>query len=171
MTRQLSSTPSVLFIGPPSSGVSTIISSLCRLFNCLLSPHGIHLLKINKQNIFFIELNSDITARHLWKHAVSDGVDLICFVIDSADQETLQDAKNELLALLPFCQDTPIILVTNKQDLTGSLTPENILNYFKPNNCCNSITCIPTVGKNQKEIGWNIDLLGSKIVEICLRNK
>lgn len=50
------------------------------------------------------------------------GTDGVIFVIDSADRERFQEAKEELMRVLDSqeMRDVPLVVIANKQDLPGA---------------------------------------------------
>mmetsp|Transcript_11273 Transcript_11273/g.38788 ORF Transcript_11273/g.38788 Transcript_11273/m.38788 type:complete len:119 (-) Transcript_11273:305-661(-) len=64
--------------------------------------------------------------RSLWEHYYS-GVEAIIFVVDSSDRIRMCVAKNELEELLKHPdvkgRPLPIIIFSNKMDVSGALTP------------------------------------------------
>ncbi|KAK7938574.1 hypothetical protein WMY93_001900 [Mugilogobius chulae] len=65
--------------------------------------------------------------RPLWK-AYARRTHGLVFVVDAADPERLDEAKVELhrMARCPESQGVPILLLANKQDLPGALTPAQV---------------------------------------------
>lgn len=66
--------------------------------------------------------------RALWRMYLR-GTDGVIFVIDSADKERVQEAKEELHRILASqeLRGAPIVLVANKQDLPGALGAKEII--------------------------------------------
>ncbi|XP_033826880.1 ADP-ribosylation factor-like protein 4D [Periophthalmus magnuspinnatus] len=65
--------------------------------------------------------------RPLWK-AYARRTDGLVFVVDAADTERLEEARAELhrMARCPESQGAPILLLANKQDLPGAMTPAQV---------------------------------------------
>lgn len=65
--------------------------------------------------------------RPLWR-SYSRGTDGIVFVVDSVDDERMEEAKMELIRLIkqPDKQGTPILVYANKQDLPGAKDPSEV---------------------------------------------
>jgi len=73
------------------------------------------------------DLGGHETVRYLWDDYMADSHGVV-FMVDSADQERLDEAKTELLDLLgePALQDAPVALLFNKQDLPAALGDEEL---------------------------------------------
>jgi ADP-ribosylation factor-like protein 4 len=65
--------------------------------------------------------------RPLWR-SYSRGTDGIVFVVDSVDEERMEEAKVELLRLIkqPDKAGTPILVYANKQDLPAAKDPNEV---------------------------------------------
>ncbi|XP_072298451.1 ADP-ribosylation factor-like protein 4D [Eucyclogobius newberryi] len=65
--------------------------------------------------------------RPLWK-SYARRMDGLVFVVDAADLERMEEARAELhrMARSPESQRVPILLLANKQDLPGALTPAQV---------------------------------------------
>ena len=86
--------------------------------------------------------------RSLWRSYCRQ-TDLIMFVVDSADQERMEEAKIELETILKVVSRTkanvPLLVLANKQDLPGAMTTgqmetmlglKNFRNQWKIFDCC-----------------------------------
>ncbi|XP_017280243.1 ADP-ribosylation factor-like protein 14 [Kryptolebias marmoratus] len=62
-----------------------------------------------------------------WKHHVHDTAGLM-FVVDSRDEERLDEARRELHRVLRYgsLRGVPLVVLANKQDLPGALSPETL---------------------------------------------
>lgn len=62
--------------------------------------------------------------RPLWKHYFRDAEGLM-FVVDSLDVGRIPEARMELSGLLsdPELSDIPVVILANKQDLPGAISP------------------------------------------------
>ena len=69
--------------------------------------------------------------RPLWR-TYAKGAEGIMFVIDSADQETLEESKTELsqIFLNNEMNSLPILLIANKQDLPNAMDIEYLRQYL-----------------------------------------
>jgi len=66
--------------------------------------------------------------RNMWQR-YARGVNAILFVVDSADESLLENAKTEILALLekPELASIPILVLCNKNDLPNALKVETLI--------------------------------------------
>ncbi|XP_060588179.1 ADP-ribosylation factor 3-like [Ruditapes philippinarum] len=69
--------------------------------------------------------------RPLWRMYLR-GTDGVIFVVDSADLERIQEAKEELMRVLdtPEMRNVPLVVVANKQDLPGAADSSRIAKYL-----------------------------------------
>jgi len=74
------------------------------------------------------DLGGHKAARHLWKkyHAIADG---IVFMVDSADTDRLDEAKQELHGILedPDIKHVPLVIMANKCDLKYAFGREALM--------------------------------------------
>uniref|UniRef100_UPI00358DF7A1 ADP-ribosylation factor 6-like isoform X2 n=1 Tax=Myxine glutinosa TaxID=7769 RepID=UPI00358DF7A1 len=64
--------------------------------------------------------------RSLWRHYISE-VQVVVFVVDSADQERFPEARSELLSLAAeMGRGQPLLVLANKQDVQGRLTVPDV---------------------------------------------
>lgn len=66
--------------------------------------------------------------RSMWERYCR-GVQAIVFVLDAADQDTVEQARNELLELLakPSLRGIPLLVLGNKNDIPGALSTGEII--------------------------------------------
>merc|ERR1712157_625254 len=65
--------------------------------------------------------------RPLWRHYYQNTQGLI-FVVDSNDRDRIEDAREELMKLLPedAMRDAVVLVLANKQDLPNAMTPAEV---------------------------------------------
>eukprot|EP01128_Nolandella_sp_AFSM9_P003076 TRINITY_DN13550_c0_g1_i1.p1 TRINITY_DN13550_c0_g1~~TRINITY_DN13550_c0_g1_i1.p1 ORF type:complete len:247 (+),score=51.27 TRINITY_DN13550_c0_g1_i1:92-742(+) len=80
------------------------------------------------------DLGGSEKSRPLWKHYFTN-TKVIFFVVDSSDQERLEDAKIELDLLLeePMLSNAVILIFANKQDKEGALHVSELVNKWHLN--------------------------------------
>ena len=68
----------------------------------------------------------------LWKHYYQN-TDGLIFVVDSNDQDRIEDAAEELKKLLEAedLKNCPVLVLANKQDLDGALAPGEVCRQLK----------------------------------------
>jgi ADP-ribosylation factor related protein 1 len=73
--------------------------------------------------------------RAIWERYYNEA-NAVVFVVDSADLDRLEEAKKEFLSLCEnnILQNVPIMIIANKQDLPGALSPGDIGLHFYPVN-------------------------------------
>lgn len=76
--------------------------------------------------------------RQLWRHYYKQAKALV-FVIDSNDRDRLEDAHDELMQVLSEdeCQDWPLLVFANKQDLPNSMNVAEVTDKLKLNSLRN----------------------------------
>mmetsp|Transcript_41271 Transcript_41271/g.124567 ORF Transcript_41271/g.124567 Transcript_41271/m.124567 type:complete len:185 (-) Transcript_41271:70-624(-) len=69
--------------------------------------------------------------RALVRHFTVDA-DAHVFMVDSADADRIEDARDLLLSLIndPAMRDLPLLVIANKQDLSGSLSPDEVVDQL-----------------------------------------
>eukprot|EP00297_Palpitomonas_bilix_P018757 CAMPEP_0113878304 /NCGR_PEP_ID=MMETSP0780_2-20120614/6600_1 /TAXON_ID=652834 /ORGANISM="Palpitomonas bilix" /LENGTH=147 /DNA_ID=CAMNT_0000864743 /DNA_START=238 /DNA_END=681 /DNA_ORIENTATION=- /assembly_acc=CAM_ASM_000599 len=85
------------------------------------------------------DLGGHELVRDLWSEYTVT-CDAVVFVVDSADVQRLNEAKEELDILLKLvdAKDTPFVVLANKCDLDSSLPYNEFLNRFKLGNYINT---------------------------------
>lgn len=68
-----------------------------------------------------LEIGGSQNLRFYWKEFVNE-VDVLVFVVDSADRLRLPWARQELHKLLDKDPDLPVVVVANKQDLSEAMS-------------------------------------------------
>ena len=85
---------------------------------------GFNVEEVSYQNLTMTvwDVGGQKTIRTLWKHYLSNN-DAIIFVVDSADRERMEEAREELWAVLELDEtprDTALLVLANKQDLPSA---------------------------------------------------
>uniref|UniRef100_A0A6G1S8Q9 ADP-ribosylation factor-like protein 11 n=1 Tax=Aceria tosichella TaxID=561515 RepID=A0A6G1S8Q9_9ACAR len=82
-------------------------------------------------NFIIWDIGGQDRLRPLWR-SYTRCTDGIIFVVDSVDEERLEEAKMELLkiALLPENKNVPILVLANKQDLPGAKEAKEIASFL-----------------------------------------
>ena len=82
------------------------------------------------RNIKFkvFDLGGHETARRLWQHYCNTAIDGVVFLVDAVDQVRLEEAKEELNALLSMdeLQDVPFLVLGNKIDLPMAASEDDL---------------------------------------------
>ena len=113
--------------------------------------------------------------RNLRRESFQD-YDAIIFVVDSADQNSLPEAKQELWNFLSFAPDlmdhAVLLVMANKQDLKGALSPEDLIKYLGLPNLppTTQYKLQPTCGVSGSGLAASLDWLTKTIKENRRKN-
>ena len=120
----------ILMLGLDDAGKTTILYQL----KMGETVNTIPTLKFNVETIehknfkFTIwDVGGQDKIRHLWIH-YSDNIIGLIFVVDSNDQDRIDEAAGELKKLLEAeeLKDCPVLVLANKQDINGALAPGEV---------------------------------------------
>jgi ADP-ribosylation factor-like protein 2 len=125
----------LLTLGLDNSGKTTIIKSILGQDPTETSPtlgFTINTLKYKNYTINFWDIGGQTTIRSYWRNYFEE-TDGVIWVVDSSDKLRLKDCKEELHNLLK--QDklagATLIVLCNKQDISGALKVEEIKNILE----------------------------------------
>lgn len=131
----------IVMMGLDNAGKSTILYRMQSGQYCETIPTiGFNCEKVKgklgkSKNVNFTiwDVGGQDRVRPLWR-TYAKGAEAIMFVIDSADQETLEESKTELsqIILNNEMNSLPILVVANKQDLPTALDLEYLNKYLGP---------------------------------------
>lgn len=126
-------------------------------------------------NLF--ELGGEKKFRSFWKHYYHDTQGII-FVVDSNDETSLEEAGCEFrkLAFDESIAHTSILVMANKQDLSGALSPKKIAEIMEINQIDNhKIKFIKTSVVNgtgfQKAFDWFVERVKHKKEEMNIEEQ
>ncbi|KAL1784947.1 ADP-ribosylation factor 10 [Sigmodon hispidus] len=115
----------VLVLGLDGSGKSTFLRLLSG--KPPLEGHvptwGFNSVRLPTKNfeVDLLEIGGSQNLRFYWKEFVNE-VDVLVFMVDSSDRLRLPWARQELQKLLDKDPDLPVVIVANKQDLSGAMS-------------------------------------------------
>ncbi|XP_059118901.1 ADP-ribosylation factor-like protein 10 [Peromyscus eremicus] len=115
----------VLVLGLDGSGKSTFLRMLSG--KPPLEGHvptwGFNSVRLPTKNfqVDLLEIGGSQNLRFYWKEFVNE-VDVLVFMVDSSDRLRLPWARQELQKLLDRDPDLPVVIVANKQDLSGAMS-------------------------------------------------
>ncbi|KYR02983.1 ADP-ribosylation factor-related protein [Tieghemostelium lacteum] len=121
----------ILMIGLDNAGKTTILYRLKIAETVSTIPTiGFNVETINyRSNINFTvwDVGGQSRIRSLWRHYYQNS-NAIIFVLDSTDRDRMTEVKEEIDGLLleECLKGVPILLLSNKQDLPGSLNSNEI---------------------------------------------
>lgn len=124
-------------LGLDAAGKTTIIYKLCPdIANQMV---GITAIGFNPESLSYNGFDIDCwdvggqdKIRMIWRHYYP-GTRALIFVIDSIDQERLDNAREELYLLLAEqdLDEAVLLVLANKQDLPGHMAPSEIANILE----------------------------------------
>lgn len=139
-------------VGLQNSGKTTFVNVIASgQFNEDMIPTvGFNMRKVNKGNVTIKlwDIGGQPRFRSMWERYCR-GVTAIVFMVDAADHEKLDAAKNELHSLLdkPQLAGIPVLVLGNKVDLPNALRERELIERMSLNDikdreiCCYSISC------------------------------
>ena len=82
---------------------------------------------ISLYGMLVVKIKSEFSGNILWKHYYQN-TDGLIFVVDSNDQDRIEDAAEELKKMLAEeeLKDCAVLVMANKQDLNGALAPGEV---------------------------------------------
>ncbi|MEM3586203.1 MAG: GTP-binding protein [Candidatus Jordarchaeaceae archaeon] len=123
----------ILVTGPYSSGKSTVVSKLCKnavsidaLNTTVGFDFGSRYEEVNFLDLKIFGTPGQVRFKFL-QEILAQGSAGILLVVDSTAPETLELAKDVLIRMqneLP--RKVPVVILANKQDLVGALSPEEV---------------------------------------------
>ena len=125
----------ILMLGLDGAGKTTILYQLKKEEHYNKHPTlGFNVERIEHKNFNFNiwDVGGQDKIRVLWKHYYQN-TDGLIFVVDSNDQDRIEDAAEELKKLLEAedLKDCPVLVLANKQDLDGALAPGEVCRQLK----------------------------------------
>jgi len=119
----------ILLVGLDSAGKTTILSQL----NIGETVETNSINGFNVENLEYRNLNVTVfnvgenKIRVLWKHYYQN-INGLIYVVDSNDKDRIEEACDQLKYLLDEeeLKDCVVLVLANKQDLSGALSPNEI---------------------------------------------
>ena len=120
----------ILMLGLDATGKTTILYQLKMGETVKTIPTiGFNVETFDYKNFKFAiwDVGGQDKIKVTWKHFYQN-TDGLIFVVDSNDQDRIDDAAEELKKLLAEeeLQDCPVLVYANKQDLNGALAPGEV---------------------------------------------
>ncbi|OLY79165.1 ADP-ribosylation factor-like protein 8B [Smittium mucronatum] len=119
-------------VGLQNSGKTTLVNVIAsgQFTEDMIPTVGFNMRKVTKGNVTMKlwDIGGQPRFRSMWERYCR-GVNAIVFVVDSADQAKLDQARAELWSLLekPLLSTIPVLVLGNKNDLEESLTVEELI--------------------------------------------
>ncbi|EMR10862.1 hypothetical protein PNEG_01008 [Pneumocystis murina B123] len=176
---------SILIIGLESSGKTTFLEKVKCIYNntYIFSANNIiptvgqniGKITVDKTKIQLWDLGGRSSLRSLWYSYFSECHSII-LVVDSSEKKKIQEAKDifEIIANHENIKEIPILILANKQDVSGSLTVEEIKIAFnnvtgKLERCKNHI--MPSSAINGEGVQEAIEWLKNQMEQNTLIRK
>ncbi|CAD5226722.1 unnamed protein product [Bursaphelenchus xylophilus] len=153
-------------VGLQSSGKTTFVNVIASgqfMEEGSIPTVGFNMRKITKGNVTIKlwDIGGQPRFRSMWERYCR-GVNAIVFMVDAADEEKLEAAKNELMQLLekPQLEGIPVLVLGNKKDLPSALDERELIERMSLSTiqnreiCCYSISC-----KNKSNIDITLQWL------------
>ncbi|XP_018557727.1 ADP-ribosylation factor 1 [Lates calcarifer] len=122
----------VLMLGLDGSGKTTLLYKLMYNESVVTVPtvgFNVETLETDRSSpsLTVWDVGGQKKMRPHWRHHYTDTAGLV-FVVDSWDQERLDEARKELHRVLRFesLRGIPLVVFANKQDRPGALSPETL---------------------------------------------
>ncbi|XP_039985962.1 ADP-ribosylation factor-like protein 14 [Xiphias gladius] len=120
----------VLMLGLDGSGKTTLLYKLMYNESVVTVPtvgFNVETLETDRSSpsLTVWDVGGQKKMRPHWKHHYTDTAGLM-FVVDSWDHERMDEARKELHRVLRYesLRGVPLVVLANKQDLPGALSPE-----------------------------------------------
>eukprot|EP00299_Pterocystis_sp_00344_P002553 c12884_g1_i1.p1 GENE.c12884_g1_i1~~c12884_g1_i1.p1 ORF type:complete len:187 (-),score=32.67 c12884_g1_i1:147-707(-) len=152
-------------VGLQNAGKTTLVNVVASgsFVEDMIPTVGFNLRKVSKGKvqIKMWDLGGQPRFRGMWERYCR-GVHAIVYVVDSANQEDIPIAKNELHDLLskPSLETIPVLVLGNKNDLPNALSAEQLIEALELKNITGrEICCYSISAKNQVNIDITIEWL------------
>ncbi|XP_057296709.1 ADP-ribosylation factor-like protein 8B-A [Hydractinia symbiolongicarpus] len=139
-------------VGLQYSGKTTFVNVIASGQFCedMIPTVGFNMRKVTKGNVTIKlwDIGGQPRFRSMWERYCR-GVNCIVYMVDAADHEKLDAAKNELQSLLekPQLSGIPVLVLGNKRDLPNAYTEKELIEKLNLGGvqdreiCCYSISC------------------------------
>lgn len=125
----------ILMLGLDAAGKTTVLYKLKLDQSVAAIPTvGFNVETVTYKGVKFSiwDVGGQDKIRPLWRHYYT-GTQGLIFVIDSSDRERMEEARQELykIAMDRGMSEVPILIFANKQDMPGSMKPQEIEQRFE----------------------------------------
>ena len=152
-------------LGLDNAGKTSILNSFKGIESKNLPPtKGFNFQKFLYKNTSFIlwDLGGQKSIRKFWENYYQKENDCIIYVIDSSDQERIEETGKELYNILQQNELTgvPMVIYANKQDLNMALSAEEIIDILGLDNISDrKWTIIACSALTKQGLGMGLDWL------------
>lgn len=139
-------------VGLQYSGKTTFVNVISseKFSEDMIPTVGFNMRKITKGNVTIKmwDIGGQPRFRSMWERYCR-GVNAIVYMVDAADRDKIEPARNELHTLLdkPQLAEIPVLVLGNKRDLPDALDEKDIIEQMNLGAvtdreiCCYSISC------------------------------
>jgi ADP-ribosylation factor-like protein 8 len=126
-------------VGLQNSGKTTLVNVIANgaFSEDMIPTVGFNMRKVTKGSVVIKlwDLGGQARFRSMWERYCR-GVNVIVFVVDSADHAKVPAAKTELHTLLekPLLEGIPLLVLGNKNDLPGALSLDQLVEQLELSN-------------------------------------
>lgn len=163
----------ILMVGLDNSGKTTIVLHINGEDTSVISPTlGFNIRTINyqKYTLNIWDVGGQKTIRSYWRNYFEE-TDGLVWVVDSSDIRRLDDCRMELHNLLKEerLSGSSLLVLANKQDIKGALTPDEITKVLKLDALDKTrhweiVGCSAYTGQGLKEgFDWLVQDIASRI--------
>ncbi|KAI9295245.1 ADP-ribosylation factor-like protein 2-like protein [Neoconidiobolus thromboides FSU 785] len=162
----------ILVLGLDNAGKTSILKKLNGEPIDSISPTlGFNILSLSHKEykLNFWDVGGQVSLRSYWKNYF-EGTEGLIWVVDASDKDRLIDTRIELNKLLDQekLSGITILILANKQDISGALSCQEISKYLELDNIDNHhwkvLPCSALTGQNLFEgIDWLILDIASRI--------
>ncbi|BBN06877.1 ADP-ribosylation factor-like protein 2 [Marchantia polymorpha subsp. ruderalis] len=163
----------ILMVGLDNAGKTTIVKRINGEDTSGISPtlgFNIKTMQFKSYRVNIWDVGGQKTLRSYWRNYYEQ-TDGMVWVVDSSDIRRLQDCREELHGLLQEekLMGASLLIFANKQDLKGSLSPEDIakvldLGLMDKSRHWQIVGCSAVTGKGLLDgFDWLVSDIGSRI--------
>ncbi|RCK67107.1 ADP-ribosylation factor 6 [Candida viswanathii] len=141
----------ILMLGLDNAGKTTILYKLKLGKTSKTVPTvGFNVETVKHKNVSFAvwDCGGQERIRPLWRHYFT-GTNALIYVVDSLDEDRLEESKQELFRIITDKELSNCLLVVlaNKQDVDGAVKPKELIERFELNKLTGQHTwsVIPTI--------------------------
>lgn len=152
-------------VGLAGSGKTTLVNTIAtgQFLEDSIPTVGFNMRKVQKGNVTIKlwDIGGQKKFRGMWERYCR-GVNCIVFVVDAAAHGLLDEAKKELHELVskPQLNGVPLLVLGNKNDLSGALTAEKLAEVMALKDIKNrEVHCLSISAKNNVNIDLTLEWL------------
>uniref|UniRef100_A0A8C8ZBK1 ADP-ribosylation factor-like protein 14 n=1 Tax=Prolemur simus TaxID=1328070 RepID=A0A8C8ZBK1_PROSS len=131
----------ILLLGLDSAGKSTLLYKLKFAEGITTIPtigFNVETIELEKSlSLIVWDVGGQEKMRTVWDY-YCENTDGLVYVVDSTDQQRLEDSRREFEHILKneHIKNVPVVLLANKQDMPGALTAKDITRMLRVKKLC-----------------------------------